>query len=351
MNKENLNNAKNTKNDEFYTKLTDIEKELMHYKEMFVGKTIYCNCDNPVQSNFVQWFYMRFNILHLKRIIVTSYNSATYNGGGYYWDSDFATVDPKAIDISKEIEKDVRKLNGNGDFRSDECIELLNQADIVVTNPPFSLFREYVKVLMDNDKEFLIIGNMNALKYKEIFPYIKNNKIGLGYGFNNVMEFDVPDTYNSENGVVRVPAICWYTTFPISKHNEELILFRKYTPEAYPKYDNYDAINVDKLCDIPEDYDGVIGVPISFLDKYNPKQFEILGQTSGRFEFGIGPTFKYERALCHNIDGSIINGSKINTEPCFLNKEKPVNQIYYTASNRDGYIHPIYTRILIRKIK
>jgi hypothetical protein len=279
MNKnDNLRNANKAKNDEFFTRLTDIEKELMHYKEMFVGKTIYCNCDDPVKSNFVQWFYMRFNILHLKRIIVTAYNSATYNcGGGYYWDSDFATVDPKAIDISKEIEKDIRKLNGNGDFRSDECIDLLKQADIVVTNPPFSLFREYVKVLMDNNKDFVILGNMNAITYKEVFPYIKENKIKMGYGFNKVMEFDVPDTYQSKNGVVKVPAICWYTTLHISKYHENMVLFRKYTPHEYPKYDNYDAINVDKTCDIPCDYDGVIGVPISFLDKYNPKQFKILG--------------------------------------------------------------------------
>ena len=197
--------------------------------------------------------------------------------GGDYWDSDFATVDPKSIDISKEISKDVRKLNGNGDFRSDECIDLLKQADIVVTNPPFSLFREYVKVLMDNNKDFVIIGNMNAITYKEVFPYIRENKIKMGYGFNKAMEFDVPDTYQSDNGVVKVPAICWYTTLPIEKHNEELVLFRKYTPEQYPKYDNYDAINVDKTCDIPEDYDGAMGVPISFLDKYNPNQFKILG--------------------------------------------------------------------------
>jgi hypothetical protein len=197
--------------------------------------------------------------------------------GGDYWDSDFATVDPKAIDISKEIEKDIRKLNGNGDFRSDECIELLKQADIVVTNPPFSLFREYVKVLMDNNKDFVILGNMNAITYKEVFPYIKENKIKMGYGFNKVMEFDVPDTYQSKNGVVKVPAICWYTTLQISKYHENMVLFRKYNPEAYPRYDNYDAINVDKTCDIPEDYDGAMGVPISFMDKYNPKQFEILG--------------------------------------------------------------------------
>ena len=221
MNKnENLQKANKVKNDEFYTKLSDIEKELIHYKEMFVGKTIYCNCDNPVKSNFVQWFYMNFNILHLKRIIVTAYHY-----GGIYWDSDFATVDPKSLDISKEISKDVRKLNGNGDFRSDECIELLKQADIVVTNPPFSLFREYMTVLMDNNKDFVVMGNMNALKYYAVFPYVKENKIRTGYGFNKVMEFDVPKTYKSGNGVVKVPAICWYTTLPIEKIMKNLYCF------------------------------------------------------------------------------------------------------------------------------
>ena len=351
----NFNNAKKIKNDEFYTKLTDIEKELKHYKEHFCGKTVICNCDDPRVSNFFHYFSFNFEALGLKKLITTCYKNQ---------ERDFFSKNEcdQAVYLEYEGDKNgnhipdaeeigVKPLKGDGDFRSAECIELLKQADIVVTNPPFSMFKEYIKVLMANHKDFVVMGNMNALKYYAVFPYVKENKIRTGYGFNKVMEFDVPDTYNSDNGVVRVPAICWYTTFPISKHNDELILFRKYTPELYPKYDNYDAINVDKLCDIPEDYDGVIGVPISFLDKYNPKQFEILGQTSGRFEFGIGPTFKYEQALCHNIDGSIINGSKINTEPCFLNKEKPVNQIYYTASNRDGYIHPIYTRILIRKIK
>jgi hypothetical protein len=286
-NSSNLRKAKQAKNDEFYTLLTDIEKELMHYKDMFVGKTIYCNCDNPVKSNFVQWFYMRFNILHLKRIIVTAYNSV---GCGLYWDSDFATVDPKSIDISKEIEKDVRKLNGNGDFRSDECIELLNQADIVVTNPPFSLFREYVKVLMDNNKDFVILGNMNAITYKEVFPYIKNNKIGLGFT-NGGKSFVIPNGEEKKFG-----NIFWYTTLPIEKHNEELVLFRKYTPELYPKYDNYDAINVDKACDIPVDYDGAMGVPISFLNKYNPNQFDIIDNL-GPFINGVA---KYKRIIIKN---------------------------------------------------
>ena len=340
MNKnENLQKANKVKNDEFYTKLSDIEKELIHYKEMFVGKTIYCNCDNPVKSNFVQWFYMNFNILHLKRIIVTAYNY-----GGIYWDSEFSDVDPKAIDISKEIAKDVRKLNGNGDFRSDECIELLKQADIVVTNPPFSLFREFVKVLMDNNKDFIILGNMNAITYKEVFPYIKENKIGLGY-LNGAKSFITPDGVEQKFG-----NIFWYTTLPIAKYKEELILYKHYTPEEYPKYDNYDAINVDKTCDIPEDYNGVMGVPISFLDKYNSKQFEILGQTSGRFEFGIGPTIKYENALQNNPDGTTSNGSKVNTGPCLLYSSKPVNKDYYTASNRNGYLIKLYNRLLIRKI-
>lgn len=223
--------------------------------------------------------------------------------GGYYWDSEFATVDPKSINISKDIEKDIRKLKGNGDFRSDECIDLLKQSDIVVTNPPFSLFSEYVKVLMDNNKDFVILGNMNALKYYDIFPHIKENKIKMGYGFNKVMEFDVPNTYKSENGVVKVPAICWYTTLPISKHNEELVLFRKYTSELYPKYDNYDAINVNKTCDIPEDYDGLMGVPISFLGKYNSNQFEIVDSIGRYSSLDCGPTEETRGKYLSTVNG------------------------------------------------
>ena len=255
---------------------------------MFVGKTIYCNCDNPTKSNFVQWFYIRFNSLHLKRIIVTAYNSDTCNGKGYYWDSDFATVNPKAINISKEISKDVRELNGNGDFRSDECIELLKLADIVVTNPPFSLFREFVAQLMAYKKQFIILGNMNSITCKEIFPYIQHNQMSYGYSIHSGdREFQVPDNYPitasgyriDADGTkyIRVKGVRWFTNMRNSTETDMLILFRKYTPELYPKYDNYDAINVDKRCDIPEDYDGFIGVPISFLDKYNPKQFQILG--------------------------------------------------------------------------
>ena len=283
----NLNKALKVKNDEFYTHMSDIDNELQHYKDIFAGKIIYCNCDNPTKSNFVKWFYRSFNILHLKRLIVTAYNK---DGFGLYWDTDFSKVDIMTIFINDWIENDVRYLSGNGDFRSDECIELLKQADIVVTNPPFSLFREYVKVLMDNNKEFLIIGNMNALKYKEVFPYIKNNKIGLGFT-NGGKSFIIP------NGEEKNVYICWYTTLPIAKHNEELILYKHYTPEEYPKYDNYDAINVDKTCDIPCDYDGVMGVPISFLDKYNPNQFDIIDKLIRPVVNGV---VKYKRIIIKN---------------------------------------------------
>ena len=288
-NNRNLNKAHKVKNDEFYTKLTDIEKELMHYKEMFVGKTIYCNCDNPVKSNFVQWLYMRFNILHLKRIIVTAYNSDTCNGGGYYWDSDFATVDPKSLDISKEIEKDVRKLNGNGDFRSDECIELLKQADIVITNPPFSLFREYVDLLISNKKDFLVVGSLNAVSYKDIFTYIKNNTIQIGFT-SGYLSFDTPELEN------KCVYILWYTTLHIDRQYDILKLTKRYIPDEYPKYDNYDAINVDKTCDIPYDYDGKIGVPVSFMDKYNPNQFDIIDLIRPV----VNGVVKYQRIIIKN---------------------------------------------------
>ena len=286
MSNYNLNKAFKVKNDEFYTHMSDIDNELQHYKDIFAGKTIYCNCDNPTKSNFVKWFYRRFNMLHLKRLIVTAYNK---DGFGLYWDTDFSKIDTKTIYINDWIENDVRYLSGNGDFRSDECIELLKQADIVVTNPPFSLFREYVKVLMDNNKDFVILGNMNAITYKEVFPYIKENRIGLGY-LNGNKNFITVD--NKEQPI----RAFWYTTLPIAKHNDKLILYKHYTPEEYPKYDNYDAINVDKTCDIPADYDGAMGVPISFIEKYNPNQFDIIDELKPV----VNGVFKYERIIIKN---------------------------------------------------
>jgi hypothetical protein len=282
----NLNKALKVKNDEFYTKLTDIDNELKHYKDIFAGKTIYCNCDNPTKSNFVKWFYRRFNMLHLKRLIVTAYNK---DGFGLYWDTDFSKVDINTIYINDCIENDVRYLSGNGDFRSDECIELLKQADIVVTNPPFSLFHEYVKVLMDNNKDFIIVGSLNAVSYKDVFKYIKNNTIQIGFTSGG-LSFDTPELDN------KCLHILWYTTLPIAKHNEELILYKHYTPEEFPKYDNYDAINVDKVADIPEDYDGAMGVPISFILKYNPNQFDIIDLLRPV----VNGVVKYQRIIIKN---------------------------------------------------
>lgn len=277
INNSNLHSAKRAKNDEFYTRLTDIEKELKHYKEHFRGKTVYCNCDDARTSNFFRFFSLKFEDYGLKKLITTSYNP---NGHGtvLVYEGD-RNGDHRVSD--DEIH--VSELKGDGDFRSEECVELLKEADIVVTNPPFSCFRSYVAQLVEYDKKFLIIGNNNAITYKEIFPLIKENKLWLGYSDNKTMEFALPDSYEKwdriENGqkIGKVPAISWFTNLQHSKRNEELILYRRYTPENYPKYDNYDAIEVSKVADIPEDYYGVMGVPITFLGKYNPKQFEIVG--------------------------------------------------------------------------
>lgn len=257
----NLHKAKTAKNDEFYTQMIDIEKELQHYKEHFKDKTIYCNCDDPKQSNFWKYFHLNFNHFGLKKLIATHFHE---------------TEPTYKIEYTGEDDNDcnigvVTSLKTNGDFRSHECIELLQESDIIVTNPPFSLFREYIAQLIEYDKKFIVIGNKNAITYKEFFPLLKNNQVWIG--FNSPAEFKTPDgTTNKINGLSR-----WFTNLDIIKRHEFLDLIEKYTPEKYPKYDNYDAINVDKVLDIPVDYDGVMGVPITFMDKYNTEQFEILG--------------------------------------------------------------------------
>ena len=278
-----LSNAKRAKNDEFYTQLSDIENELKHYKSHFAGKVVYCNCDDARKSNFFRFFQKKFNDYGLKKLITTSYNE---NGHGSVLVYEGDTNGNGKLD---DNEVKVSELKGNGDFRSEECIEYLKESDIVVTNPPFSLFRDYIATLVQYDKKFLIIGNPNAITYKEVFPLIKENKLWLGWSsFNKGMYFYVPedykyaDTYKFEkeiNGrkVMRVSSICWFTNLDHSRRHEDLILYKKYTPEEYPKYDNYDAIEVSKVCEIPKDYDGIMGVPITFLDKYNPSQFEIVG--------------------------------------------------------------------------
>ena len=286
---QNLTKAKSAKNDEFYTQLTDIEKELIHYRCHFKNKVVYCNCDDPRASNFFFYFSHNFEKLGLKKLIATCYKNkdrdlhsqndseqAVYLE--YYGDKNGNRVpDPDEIGI--------HKLKGDGDFRSAECIAILKQADIVVTNPPFSLFREYVAQLMEYKKKFLIMGNLNAVTYKEIFPLIKDNKTWLGYGFQagNAF-FETPHhkefargVYNKETGLVKFRNIAWYTNLSIPKRNRELALYESYDQEKYPKYDNYDAIEVSKIKNIPKDYYEVMGVPITYVEKHNPKQFEIIG--------------------------------------------------------------------------
>ncbi len=272
----NLHKAKRAKKDEFYTQLADIENELRHYRDHFRRKAIYCNCDDPTVSNFYRYFQLNFEFLSLKRLITTCYKSKQVDM--------FSQHDAeRAIGVEYTgAEPKVFHLEGDGDFRSAECVELLKQADIVVTNPPFSLFREYLAQLMKYDKQFLIIGNMNATIYKEIFPLIKGENIWLGLN-RGVMEFRSPQNRPHKMGNAR-----WFTNLDYRQRHEGLILFKKYSPEEYPKYDNYDAINVDKTSEIPMDYDGAMGVPISFLDKHNPEQFELLGiMNTGEKNIGI----------------------------------------------------------------
>jgi hypothetical protein len=272
----NLNKAKDAKADEFYTQLTDIENELRHYKKHFRGKVVYCNCDDPKVSEFYRYFFLKFEDLGLKRLVTTCYKS---DDAG----SRSKSASKHAVCIEYDLDGETHhRLEGDGDFRSPECVARLEQSDIVVTNPPFSLFREFVAQLVEHGKKFLIIGHQNAITYKEIFPLIKECKIWLGYGFNGgAAHFtthyeDHATASNHIEGMVRVSGVNWFTNLDIAKRHEDLILYKKYTPKEYPKYDNYDAINVDKTKDIPVDYNGAIGVPITFLDKYNPTQFEIV---------------------------------------------------------------------------
>ena len=285
----NLSNAKRAKNDEFYTQLSDIENELKHYKNHFAGKVVYCNCDDARKSNFFRFFQKKFNDYGLKKLITTSYNE---NGHGSVLVYEGDTNGNGKLDDTKIK---VSELKGNGDFRSEECIELLKESDIVVTNPPFSLFREFIATLVQYGKKFLIIGNNNAITYKEIFPLIKEHKLWLGFSNNKTMEFVMPDSYEKYNyidkkgrKIGKVPAISWFTNLEHSKRNDEIILYKKYTPEEFPKYDNYDAIEVSRVCEIPKDYDGIMGVPITFLYRYNPSQFEIVGLTSSSKECTYG---------------------------------------------------------------
>jgi hypothetical protein len=305
----NLHKASKAKKDEFYTQLVDIEKELKHYKDQFKGKIVYCNCDDPFESNFFKYFASKFNELKLKKLITTSFSGSPIIGGQLelFKMAGSKGKQPIKIEINKVPDSNAdgsigladveyllkhdanvsTPLKGTGDFRSDECVELLKQADIVVTNPPFSLFREYVAQLVEHKKKFLILGDQNAITYKEIFKLIKENKLWLGYDNGGTKWFQVPKEYDidteSRKKIVNdikyfsMGRILWYTNLDTTKRHENLTLYKNYSPKEYPKYDNYDAIEVSKALDIPQGYNGAMGVPITFLDKYNPEQFEIIG--------------------------------------------------------------------------
>jgi len=293
----NLHSAKTSKKDEFYTQLSDIEKELRYYKEHFKRKVVFCNCDDPRVSNFFHFFSYNFEQLGLKKLITTCYKSQqadlfSQNNSEKAIYLEY-TGDKNKDNVPNPEEIGIKHLQSDGDFRSKECIELLKQSDVVVTNPPFSLFREYVAQLIEHNKKFIIIGNLNALTYKEIFKLVKENKIWLGQSIHSGdREFGVPDDYpltaasyrigSDGRKYIRVKGVRWFTNLDYKERHEDLILYKTYRghESEYPKYDNYNAINVDKTKDIPMDYKRVIGVPITFIDKYNPDQFEILGMSA-----------------------------------------------------------------------
>jgi Adenine-specific methyltransferase EcoRI len=301
--------AKKAREDEFYTQLPDIERELRHYKKHFKGKVVYGNCDDPRVSNFFHYFSYNFEKLGLKKLITTCYKSQNADLFSQH-DSEQAIHleydgDRNGNNVPDPEEIGIEPLKGDGDFRSAESIELLKQADIVVTNPPFSLFREYVAQLIEYDKKFLIIGSLNAITYNDIFKLIRANKLWLGYGFQaGNAYFAVPDAgdyargvYDEATGLVKFRNVAWFTNLDISKRHEDLILYKTYSPDEYPTYDNYDAIEVAKVADIPCDYDGVMGVPLTFLDKHNPDQFEILG-LSGNDDYPMTKKYgKKERVV------------------------------------------------------
>ena len=345
-----LNRAGKAKKDEFYTQLPDIEAELRHYEAHFKGKSVLCNCDDPYESNFFKYFALRFNHLGLKELVATCYDSSPVVGEQI---SMFPDRRPYMIRITEvkdmdgngatdladvtayllQNKKNIARPLISGDFRSEECIALLKKADIVVTNPPFSLFREYVALLMEHEKQFLIIGNVNAITYKEVFPLIKDNKIWLGYSIHSGdREFRVPDDYPLEaagyridqNGhkYIRVKGVRWFTNMDYVERHVELDLWKSYSPDEFPQYVNYNAIEISKTSNIPYDYEGLMGVPITFLDKYNPDQFEIIGLSL----FVANPMSNYA------AEGTYVKGG-----------------LAFYTTNDNGTYNRLYARIVIRR--
>lgn len=349
MANKNLNKAKEAKKDEFYTQLEDINNELRHYREHFRGKTVLCNCDDPRVSNFFTYFAYNFEFLGLKKLITTCYKNQDIDLFSQNKSEQAVYLvyegDKNGDHIPNAEEIGVKPLKGDGDFRSRECIELLKEAEIVVTNPPFSLFREYVAQLMEYGKKFLIIGNVNAITYKEIFPLLMNNQIWLGASIHSGdRKFWVPNDYElnaagcgiDETGrkFIRVKGVRWFTNLDYKERHEDLILYKTYSPEEYPKYENLDAINIDRTDDIPCNYDGLMGVPITFMDKYNPDQFEILGIGIA----GLG--------LAAGVKPYKPEHKKYRRE---IQKRGAVDGDLYMM-NGDEVVVP-YCRIIIRKIK
>lgn len=371
--KRDLTNAKTNKDDEFYTQLVDIEAELKYYKDYFKNKTVFCNCDDPYESNFFKYFAMNFNFLGLKKLLCTCYDKSPIMGEQLsLLDLNYMirNLNKKAykIEITEVIDKNgdgaidltdveyllknnkntLTLLKGDGDFRSDECIELLKQSDVVVTNPPFSLFREFVSLLNEYHKDFLIIGNQNAITYKEFFPLIKNNFVWMGASIHSGdREFRVPNSYPlkaasyrvDEYGIkyIRVKGVRWWTNIDYKERHEDLILYKKYNEIEYPKYDNYDAINVNKTTEIPIDYTGVMGVPITFMDKYNPSQFEILGCSSAIEIFGI-KSYPFSNKFMEIYKSGKVRtkGNLQKSKPCYIDAE--------------GYVNIGYHRIFIKPV-
>lgn len=382
MSTELLSKAKKNKADEFYTQLPDIEAEMRHYREQFRDKVVFCNCDDPYESAFFKYFAANFNFLGLKKLVATCYVDSPVAGQqlSLFDRPPLQQKDPDArpaykIEITEVLDMNadgaidltdveillrngnnaLTLLQGDGDFRSAECVALLKEADIVATNPPFSLFREYVAQLMEHDKQFIILGNVNAITYKEIFKYIMGDAIWLGQSIHSGdREFRVPDSYPlnaagyrvDENGVkyIRVKGVRWFTNMDFEERHENLTLFKRYTPEEYPRYDNYDAIEVSKVAEIPYDYDGMMGVPITFLDKYNPDQFEILGITKTWFG-GASKIYPDQTQVSANGRRSTV--TKLNDGATLKLDKPPSDKTYYIVDGE--YYIQLYARLIIRK--
>ena len=376
-----LKAAVRAKEDEFYTQLTDIEKEMRYYKKHFKDKVVFCNCDDPFESNFFKYFVLNFNRLGLKKLIATCYVSSPiantqlslFDITGTEEDKQnkaYKAIITKVYDKSgdgeidmfdvaelfKSGENELTELDGDGDFRSAECLALLDESDVVVTNPPFSLFREYVSTLLEHNKHFIIIGSQNAITYKEFFPLLMQNKVWLGYG-NGDMSFKVPEYFEPRETRFWVDDdgqkwrslgnIAWFTNLDIRKRHEEMILVKRYDSSKYPNYDNYEAIEVSKTADIPCDFPGVMGVPITFMYKYNPEQFDIIGLVNGKdYLAGIKTTRNYKDFQETRQSGTKTGsgGGKINGNPVLKGKPKSGN--YFVLN--DEAVHSTYARIFIR---